>query len=728
MTPFFEEETADATFVRHAVADFNNDGFPDIVAANGSVLRLYPGNGTFAPSSVVIYDGGGFTTPSVSEVIVADVDDDDQLDVVFTDSNAGKIGILFGNGDLTFTGPFLFTGSGKRLATGDFNGDGRLDIVGIGTNTVELFTQNAEGGFDPAWTYVVSLVTDLVTGDFNQNGKLDIILTGNGGIAFFDGKGDGTFWSPTMTGDGDTAYAIQAMDLDNDGDLDLVTADDASVSVTVWRYDTDTGWTRTKYPILPPSALGARAKGLVLADFNGDGILDIAASGNKAGYIAVLTGNGDATFDDPSYTFVDPEAGVFEATATLQVLTAGDFDADGRIDILGEQARIGVMSFFQNLCGLVDVEAEAPPVVSVGQMLQVQVTVAQAADEAPVPTGTVTLRNGATVLDSETLVRGAATLETSSLPAGDYSLTVSYSGDANYDTAVSDPIPVTVTTTTTSTAVTKNVTQSVWGQPVTFTATVTSTDNTGDPIEGTVELFIDGVLAGSGAAPAFQFTTSTLTVGSHSITARYLGSEDQPPSSISAPTTHTVTKATSDVTLLSTPSYAGGTAIIEARINLPYIADATGTIQLFEGNTLVGTIDAALQPRIFSLNGLSMGTHYFRAVYSGDANVTGDESPVYAHTVLFQSSGLVASGGTSSITVVWGDFPNGATQARLYRAPVNGNFTLINTFNAGTYTYTDPNVSAGTVYQYVVDYVNGSGGLVAETNVDLAQLVTFTND
>jgi hypothetical protein len=613
----------------------------------------------------------------------------------------------------------------ERLASGDFNEDGRLDLVVLYNAAAALYTQDEFGQFNGLTNILLpGPPMDLAAGDFTGDGHLDVVTVRGAGIYVTQGNGNGTFGSSTTYSTGRTAAELETADLDGDGHLEIVSADDSDVMVTVWHNGTPDA-----YPILPAFLPGGtpRAQGLAIADLNGDGKLDIAASGARSGYIAVLTGNGDATFDAPTYTYADTEAGTFEGTGTLRTLSAADFDHDGGIDILGEQQRIGLMSIFQNLCGLSDIEADAPPVISAGMTLQVAVNVTAGANQAPMPTGTVTLLNGAEVLDSDTLVNGAATLEAPSLPVGTYSLTVHYSGDTEFDAADSAAIPVRVTTHTSSVAISKSVPSSVWGQPVTFTANVSSTD-TSEAIAGTVEILIDGVVAGSGAAPSYALTTSTLPAGTHTITARYLGSEVHPPGSTASPTSHVVSKVASELVLHSNPSPYGSSAIIEANINLPYIAYATGTIRLYEGSTLLGTIDAAIQPRIFTLNNLSMGTHYFTAVYTGDSNVLGDDAPAIAHTVLFQASGLVANGGPSSITIFWSPVPAGATQARLYRAPVNGNFGLINTFDASLNTYTDATASSGTVYQYVVTYLNGSGGMVSETNVEFAQLVTFTND
>lgn len=729
VTPFFEEQSTAGSMGHSSIADLDGDGNLDIVSAGGNSLRLRAGNGTFVPEGPVDLVTGTL----FEDVVAVDMNADGELDLVFSDFSAGQVGVLLHDSGFAFTGPSYFSaGSPKRIAIGDFNGDTRPDVYVTNSTGGGLYLQDENGSFQgSASVNILSNVRDAVAGDFNGDGKLDVVSITTSGLRFIPGNDDGTFGSTTFfsAGTGSTPHELEAADLDGDADLDLVTSDDASVSVSVYRNDGIAGWTTTTYSILPANLpFGTpRPEGLTLADFNDDGEIDIAGAGTRAGYVAVLTGNGDATFDDPSYTFLDTEAGTFENTGTLRVLTNGDFDNDGRIDILAEQGRIGLITFLANLCGVAAIEAEAPPVLSVGQTLDIPVVVASAADGGPVPTGSVSLLDGATVLDTETLVDGAATLSAGALSEGPHTLTVQYSGDTNYDPATSEAIPVTITTATTTVTVTKSATTTVWGESVTFTSTVTSTDNS-EEIDGTVELFIDGVAVASGDAPLFAFSTTSLTVGTHDVYARYLGSENHPPSPPSAVITHTVNKVTSDLQIRSEPSYLGGSAIIEALINLPYVADATGTIQLFEGSTLVGTIDAAVQPRIFTLNGLSMGTHFFRAVYSGDSNVLGDESPVLMHVVLAQAGGLDARGATSTITLMWDLPPAGATQVRILRALATNPLLPLTTVSGSVRSYVDTDVTGSIVYRYRIEYLSSGGSTVAISNIDVAQLVTFTND
>jgi hypothetical protein len=140
-----------------------------------------------------------------------------------------------------------------------------------------------------------------------------------------------------------------------------------------------------------------------------------------------------------------------------------------------------------------------------------------------VPTGAVTFKNGATTLGTKTLGGGKAAFTTSALAVGAHSVTAGYGGDANFTGSTSGVLTETVNKASTSTSVSSSLNPANHGSPVTFTATVKSS-TTGVPT-GAVT-FKDGATTlgtktlGGGKA---TFTTSTLAVGAHSITAVYGG-------------------------------------------------------------------------------------------------------------------------------------------------------------------------------------------------------------
>jgi Glycoside hydrolase family 44/Bacterial Ig-like domain (group 3) len=182
--------------------------------------------------------------------------------------------------------------------------------------------------------------------------------------------------------------------------------------------------------------------------------------------------------------------------------------------------------------------------ISVGQ--SVTFSVAVAASAGAVPTGTATLLDGAKSLGTASLSNGAATFTITSLTAGTHSVTASYAGDAADGASTSSAVSVQVNgpQRTTRTTLTASAAATVSGQAITLTATVASTSGTPSPT-GTMA-FQDGSTAlGSTPLAAGQavFAASTLSVGTHSLTAVYSGDAANLASASSAVTV-TVTAGT----------------------------------------------------------------------------------------------------------------------------------------------------------------------------------------
>ena len=159
------------------------------------------------------------------------------------------------------------------------------------------------------------------------------------------------------------------------------------------------------------------------------------------------------------------------------------------------------------------------------------------------PTGTVNFFDSTKQIGSALLTSGQASFTTSVLSGGTHNLTASYGGDANYSASVSTSQPVIITTAKPGgITLVSSLNPEVGGQPVSFTATVTSNSGTAT---GTVT-FLDGTatigsaaLNGNGIA---SFATTALGVGAHPITANYAGDQNYA-SATSSVVTETVAAA-----------------------------------------------------------------------------------------------------------------------------------------------------------------------------------------
>jgi hypothetical protein len=194
-----------------------------------------------------------------------------------------------------------------------------------------------------------------------------------------------------------------------------------------------------------------------------------------------------------------------------------------------------------------------------------------------VPGGTVELFDGATSLGTSFVGAGQAIFSVSTFTAGSHTLTAVYGGDGNGNQpSTSAPLIQNVLTATTTSMV-SSVNPSTPGQSVTFTATV---NVTGAFVPtGTIEFFDGATSLGTRAVGAGQaaLSTSTLTLGSHSITAIYSGDSNNGGSS-STPLTQNVNQATTTTGVVSSvnPSTPGQSVTFTATVTG---ASPTGTVQ-----------------------------------------------------------------------------------------------------------------------------------------------------
>jgi hypothetical protein len=278
-------------------------------------------------------------------------------------------------------------------------------------------------------------------------------------------------------------------------------------------------------------------------------------------------------------------------------------------------------------------------------------TVAAVAPGAGTPTGTVTFLDGTTTLGTGMLSGGTATYSTTALALGNHSITIRYSGDTNFTTSTSSTLVQTVNKDGTTTAVVSSANPSVYGQAVTFTATVAAAaPGTGTPT-GTVT-FLDGTatlatvnLSGGTAA----FTTSSLAVTSHSITARYNASTTFTGSTSSA-LTQVVSQdgVTATVVSSANPSVFGQKVTFTVTVSAaaPGAGTPSGTVTFLDGTTTLGTASLSGGSASFSTTKLAVGTHSITVTYAGSTNFTSGTSGALSQVVSQDASATTV---TSSV-------------------------------------------------------------------------------
>ena len=324
-----------------AVIDLRGDGTLDLVTTNTTGNSV-----TFALGDGLGNLTGTFSQPVGAQpvaVTVADFDRDGVDDIAVANQTAGTLQVVLlssGGAVKALPTPVAVAAFPWGIAAGDFDRDGIPDLVSASADangTVELFKGVGNGTFTsnaPASQALVGGTPQaIVAGDFNRDGRLDVAVVVQHVLPAADpeillvlGDGSGGWLSVnrlTVSIAGQRPIALAVGDVDNDGDLDVVTGGSNSPDIVVLLGDGMGNLTAQ------PKFSGLTwTTSLALADFDGDGILDLAVAreGSFTHGVSVFTGDGLGGFPNrKDFAFTDDAFGI----------AAGDFDGDGRPDLAG---------------------------------------------------------------------------------------------------------------------------------------------------------------------------------------------------------------------------------------------------------------------------------------------------------------------------------------------------------------------------------------------------------
>jgi hypothetical protein len=297
------------------VGDFNGDGSLDIATANqeNDNISIFLGNGDGTFAAAVHYDVG--ITPT--SIDTGDFNGSGNLDLVVVTYGSAevdcKVSILLGNGDGTFTAAANYDVGMQpfTVAVGDFNNDGNLDLAITRDRSNEknllILQGNGDGTFSEGSSYVLwPIPKKLAVGDFDGNGNLDLAVcsvywgTMERSVSVLRGNGDGTFTvaNEYSMGASNAGHPVVG-DFNDDGNLDLAVGNGSSTNtISVFLGNGDGSFAEAvNY------TAGFNTNALAVGDFTGNGILDLVATRVYTGHflqvnhiIDLFLGVGDGTF------------------------------------------------------------------------------------------------------------------------------------------------------------------------------------------------------------------------------------------------------------------------------------------------------------------------------------------------------------------------------------------------------------------------------------------------
>jgi hypothetical protein len=360
-----------------AFADLNHDGIPDLVMTIATPALVSP-KVPFATWTFLADGHGGFTpaTPAPipvsfddqtapTSMTLADLDGDGNLDVVLGSSQSGEVRLLINDGTGTMRPPtqalpYVGTENGSSnfnatRAPGssqpqqtfvDFNNDGEMGFVATGPGGLDVYTGQSDGTFKHTaslpnpFSFPIGWVK---VGDLNNDGIPDIVFGTtpdpyNSDMAVYLGNGDGAFrQAPTFLpqASGYTIYNVALADVNHDGNLDVVATLRqkyfGSEALGVFFGDGKGGLTFNANTIVPIAFSSPQLNGPTLADFNGDGKLDLLVptqnSSNGTFSLTDYLGNGNGTFTPGPIIYSGAGA------SDTQILV-GDLNGDGKLDLV----------------------------------------------------------------------------------------------------------------------------------------------------------------------------------------------------------------------------------------------------------------------------------------------------------------------------------------------------------------------------------------------------------
>jgi hypothetical protein len=481
-----------------------------------------------------------------------DFNGDGKPDLAVLNSVTNSISVFLGNGDgtLTLNNTIFEVGntpcvnaneaSNCALTVGDFNHDGNADLVATSgyDDTVIVLLGHGDGTFSPANgspVTVGSFPQAVKIGDFNADGVQDLAVANakDNTISILLGNGDGTFTaasgSPVPVGS--FPFFVAVADFDGNGTADIAASNEIDNTVSILLGNGDGTFTEAGGSPIPN--FNYNPGPIIPADFNGDGKVDLAVSNftpfnSTLGNVNVLLGNGDGTFTNapgsPITVGVDPWA-----------LAAADFDQDGKTDLAVDN--YGQIEHFETQTLSILRGNGDGTFTTLGNPIQLgqspnDLVTADFNGDGTTDFAIPELADGTTtiLLNIFTQTETANLANVTIAGTGTHYVDAVYLGNSSFATSTSTTVPLQGSTVPTTLTLTANPIEQMITMPVTFTAQLTavSAEPPSAIPTGTVTFFDQSVNATLGTAPMGAngqavFTTTAIGPGHHIIIASYSG-------------------------------------------------------------------------------------------------------------------------------------------------------------------------------------------------------------
>ncbi len=369
-------------FQHFAAKDLDSDGYVDLVttAPEGlpTILRN-KGDGTFASVWTAAKSSATVASAHVDRVFLVDITGSGVPTLLGGkgQQSAGNQGIVYGNvkvvPPLSFPAPASFQSwAGTDLASGDVNGDGKIDLVSVKLPSANLYVayNTGNGTYSEQVLFGGGGVRKAILVDVNADGKLDIVSIGKGpflgtgeGITVYLNNGTGGFSHSFSYSTLDFTYfvgsqfntyqplSIEAGKTTASGKVDLVVSSIKGFPILVFRGNGDGSFQASPTQIPNPTASTYGTRNLKLADLDGDGDQDLVASGGYGSYyVKVWQNDGSGNF---ALTFTAPIVSSNSINTTPLDLALIDMNKDGKTDLvvgtvdynLGASATTNILTF-----------------------------------------------------------------------------------------------------------------------------------------------------------------------------------------------------------------------------------------------------------------------------------------------------------------------------------------------------------------------------------------------